>query len=353
MMSDHAPVTDASAWRGAAIASDPTWISTLTAAEVEDLATALRGVQARGIPTIAITRADFPLPVLAPRLALWLEESRSGRGFFVVRGLPADRFDEAEREAIFWGLGTHLGTAVSQNSHGEMLGHVFDQGRTYGSANTRGYQTKARLDFHTDRCDLVGLLCQRRAKEGGLSSVVSTMAVHNEILRTRPDLLPILYRGFHYSEREAADSPNGVTARRIPVFSRAGGLVSCRFIRNPIETGAQRRGIPLTEAEREALELMSTLSAREDMRLDMMLEPGDMQFCNNYVTTHARTEFVDWEEPARRRLMVRLWLTFDARRPLAEDFGEHDGIPAKLAPETAVLPGGPIVAAQPRRESAY
>ena len=222
-MNAYAPVTDASAWRGAAIADDPAWISTFTAAEVEDLAHALRGVQARGIPTTAITRADFPLPVLAPRLARWLEEARVGRGFFVLRGLPTDRFDEAEREAIFWGLGTHLGTAVSQNSHGEMLGHVFDQGRTYGSANTRGYQTKARLDFHTDRCDLVGLLCQRRAKAGGLSSVVSTMAVHNEILRVRPDLLAILYRGFHYSEREAADNPIRRDVAAIPVFSRAGG----------------------------------------------------------------------------------------------------------------------------------
>src|SRR5690349_17703554 len=108
-MSDYAPVTDASAWRGAEIASDPAWISTLTGQEVEDLAAALRGVQARGIPTTAITRADFPLPILAARLAAWLAEARDGRGFFVVRGLPAGRFDETEREAIFWGLGTHLG----------------------------------------------------------------------------------------------------------------------------------------------------------------------------------------------------------------------------------------------------
>ncbi|MBK1657178.1 TauD/TfdA family dioxygenase [Paracraurococcus ruber] len=337
-MPTFAPVTGASAWRGAEIAQDTGWIATLTAAEVAELEGALRGVQARGIPTTAITRADVPLPLLAPRLAAWLAEARDGRGFFVLRGLPAARFSEVEREAIFWAIGTHLGSAVSQNSHGEMLGHVFDQGRTYGSANTRGYQTKARLDFHTDRCDLVGLLCQRRAKEGGLSSVVSTMAVHNEILRVRPDLLPILYRGFHYSEREAADNPAGVTPRPIPVFSRQDGVLSCRFIRNPIETGAQRRGISLTEAEREALELMSTLSAREDMRLDMMLEPGDMQFCNNYVTTHARTEFEDWPEPEKRRLMVRLWLTVQPRRPLAPDFGEHDGIPARLAPEAAPLP---------------
>jgi hypothetical protein len=334
-MSDYAPVCDASAWRGTDLAARTDWIHCLTSAEIEELATALRGVQTRGLAATAITRADFSLPGMEARLAAWLEEARTGRGFFVIRGLPADRFTEAEREAIFWGIGAHFGQAVSQNSHGELLGHVFDQGRAYGSTNTRGYQTKARLDFHTDRCDLVGLLCQRRAKEGGLSSVVSSMAVHNEILRTRPELLPILYRGFHYSEREVADSPNGVTPRPIPVYSRQQGVLSCRFIRNPIETGAQRRGIPLTEPERQALELMSTLSAREDMRLDMMLEPGDMQFCNNYVALHARTEFEDWPEPQRRRLMVRLWLSFDQRRPLAADFGEHDGIPARLPTEAA------------------
>ena len=329
MLNDVA-VTGASAWRGADLAGTEGWSHRLAAAEVEELAAALRGVRSRGLATTAITRADFPLPVLAPRLRVLVEQARTGLGLFLLTGLPPDRFDEDDREAVFWGIGTHLGRPVSQNSHGELLGRVMDQGRTYGSANTRGYQTRARLDFHTDRCDLVGLLCQRRAKEGGLSSVVSTTAVHNEILRTRPDLLPILFRGFHYSEREAADSAEGVSARPIPVFSRQSDVLSCRFIRNPIETAAQRRGVPLTEAEREALELMSNLSAREDMRLDMMLEPGDMQFCNNYTTAHARTEFEDWPEPERRRLMLRLWLSFDERRPLAPDFGEHDGIPARM-----------------------
>ena len=330
MPNDAAATTDRSIWRGAGLAGAEGWSHRLTAAEVDELAAALRGVRSRGLPTTVTTRADFPLPLLAPRLAELLEEARTGRGFFVLAGLPPDRFGEDDREAVFWGVGTHLGRPVSQNSHGDLLGRVSDQGRTYGSANTRGYQTSARLDFHTDRCDLVGLLCQRRAKAGGLPSVVSTMAVHDEIRRTRPDLLLILRRGFHYAEREAADRPEGVSARPIPVFSEQGGVLSCRFIRNPIETGAARRGVPLTGPEREALDLMSALCAREDMRLDMMLEPGDMQFCNNYTTAHARTEFEDWPEPERRRLMLRLWLSFEERRPLAPDFGEHDGIPARL-----------------------
>lgn len=329
MPSDTA-ITDRGAWRGADLVGRGNWSHRLAAAEVEELGAALAGVRARGLPTTTITRADFPLPVLAPRLRALNEEARIGRGFFVLTGLPPGRFGEDDREAVFWGIGTHLGAPVSQNSHGELLGRVADQGRTYGSANTRGYQTRARLDFHTDRCDLVGLLCQRRAKEGGLSSVVSTTAVHDEIRRARPDLLPILFRGFHYSEREAADNPSGVSPRPIPVFSEHAGVLSCRFIRNPIETGAERRGVPLTAPEREALEMVSSLCARPDMRLDMMLEPGDMQFCNNYVTAHARTEFEDWSEPERRRLMLRLWLSFEERRPLAHDFGEHDGIPARL-----------------------
>ena len=324
-----AAIADASAWRGEDLAGREGWTHRLAAADLDELDAALRGVRARGLAATAIARADFPLPGLAPRLQALAEEARGGLGFFLLAGLPAERFGEDEREAAFWGIGTHLGRPVSQNSHGELLGRVMDQGRTYGSANTRGYQTRARLDFHTDRCDLVGLLCQRRAKEGGLSSLVSTMAVHDEIERTRPDLLPILFRGFHYAEREAADNPSGVSARPIPVFSRSRGVLSCRFIRNPIETGAERRGVPLTGPEREALELMSSLCAREDMLLDMMLEVGDMQFCNNYTTAHSRTEFEDWPEPERRRLMLRLWLSFDARRPLAPDFGEHDGIPAK------------------------
>jgi len=269
---------DAAAWRGADLTGTGGWSHRLTAAEVDELAAALRGIRSRGLPTTSIARADFPLPGLAPRLAELLEQARTGRGFFVLAGLPPDRFGEDDRETVFWGIGTHLGRPVSQNSNGDLLGRVFDQGRTYGSANTRGYQTRARLDFHTDRCDLVGLLCQRRAKAGGLSSVVSTMAVHDEVRRTRPALLPILRRGFHYAEREAADSPGGVSVRPIPVFSERDGVLSCRFIRNPIETGAERRGVPLTGPEREALDLMSSLCAREDMRLDMMLEPGDMQF---------------------------------------------------------------------------
>ena len=210
--------------------------------------------------------------------------------------------------------------------------------------------------------------CQRRAKEGGLSSVVSTMAVHDEIRRTRPDLLPILHRGFHYAEREAADNPEGVSARPIPVFSEHRGVLSCRFIRNPIETGAKRRGVPLTGPEQEALELMSALCAREDMRLDMMLEPGDMQFCNNYTTAHARTEFEDWPEPGappadaaplallRRAPAARARFRRARRHPGAaarvDDSGRRASLPALASPCSAAAQAACGVRSRRRLRSA-
>jgi len=68
----------------------------------------------------------------------------------------------------------------------------------------------------------------------------------------------------------------------------------------------------------------------------MMLEAGDMQFINNYTTLHARTEFVDYPEPERKRWMVRLWLhSLGLRRPRDVSlFRDYEGVTKTLARAT-------------------
>ena len=61
--------------------------------------------------------------------------------------------------------------------------------------------------------------------------------------------------------------------------------------------------------------------------LEMDLEPGDVQFCNNYVIAHGRTDFVDGEKEEEKRLMLRLWLKFREARPVGNAFFDFDGIP--------------------------
>jgi len=49
-------------------------------------------------------------------------------------------------------------------------------------------------------------------------------------------------------------------------------------------------------------------AARSDLLYRMMLEPGDLQFLNNRTVMHGRTRFEDFDQIARKRLMLRLWL---------------------------------------------
>src|SRR5262249_56053027 len=93
--------------------------------------------------------------------------------------------------------------------------------------------------------------------------------------------------------REGGGSASGVAERPIPVFGCRDGVVSCRYIRNQINAGAVKRGIPLTAIERASLDYLDEVTRRPDLRLDMDLEPGDIQLCNNYTILHLRTRLVD------------------------------------------------------------
>jgi TfdA family taurine catabolism dioxygenase TauD len=318
-------VTGPSAWRGPDLARDQSWIYQFTAGDVAELEAALARIKAKRMTMEQIRHSDFALPSLAPKLAGQLEEVNNGRGFVVLRGLPVERYADSDTERILWGIGTHLGVAVTQNPKGELLGHVFDHGRRYGEIDVRGYETCAHLPFHTDSGDIIALLCLRRAKSGGLSSIVSSITLHNEILRRHPEYLPPLYRGFHYIKREAALGEDPVSAHPIPVFGCADGLISCRLIRNQINAACEKMGRPLDDLERDALDFLAALANSDQYHLDMDLQLGDIQVCNNYTILHSRTEFEDWPEPGRGRHMLRLWLSARQRRPLAPEFPQHNG----------------------------
>lgn len=320
---------DASAWKGTDFAGDDSWIVTLSDADVDILIAASRRCIERGLVAPAAEREDFPLGAFAGKVEAWAREINQGRGFVLVRGLPVDRLDDREIRTIFWGLGLHLGQPISQNAYGDVLGDVRDEGVKMGSGTVRGYRTNERLLFHTDRCEIVGLLCLRPAMKGGLSSIVSSTRIYNEIATTHPEYLEPLLHGYIYASMEEG---GGHTTARVPIYSMADGVVSCRIQRNTIENTRKMGLADYTALELEALAHMDALANDAEMRLDMDLARGDMQFINNYTTMHARTAFEDWPEPGRRRHMVRLWLrTSGYARPVAEElFSMYGGVPKTL-----------------------
>jgi alpha-ketoglutarate-dependent taurine dioxygenase len=227
----------------------------------------------------------------------------------------------------YWGLGTHLGDAVSQNPDGHVLGHVKDIGGDFHSMTARaGYQSHARLPFHTDLgADLVGLLCLHPAKAGGESSVTSAAAVHNAMLERRPDLLRLLAAPIH-RDRRGEYMEGKAPSYEAPVFCYHAGYMTVTFVRRFIESAPRHPGVPPVTPELvEAMDLLEELAESDDLRLDMDFRAGDIQWINNLTTFHSRTEFEDWPEPARRRHLLRLWLNLPNGWPLPPSYYERFG----------------------------
>ncbi|MDB5811345.1 MAG: hypothetical protein JWN94_3467 [Betaproteobacteria bacterium] len=322
-------VRDKSEWMGRDFKNDDSWIVTLTAEQVDELTAAAGRCIDRGLGVTQVKREDFALKTMAPLIESWAQEINHGRGFWLVKGLPAAKLGDEVVRTIFWGIGCNMGSPISQNSYGDMLGEVFDEGVKMGTGRVRGYRTNQRLMFHTDRCDIVGLLCQRTAKSGGLSSIVSSTRIYNDIAANHPDYLAPLENGYIHANMEEGGA---FTTYRMPVYSVTGETVSCRILRNTIENARKMGHAKYTELETAALEYMDSLTNDENMRLDMDLEQGDMQFINNYTTLHARTEFEDFAEPEKKRHMVRLWLKAYGRRRAVdrEIFKDYDGVEKTL-----------------------
>ncbi|MGE4219775.1 MAG: TauD/TfdA family dioxygenase [Alphaproteobacteria bacterium] len=331
------PVTSEAAWTADRWVSDRSWIHALTSAEVEEIDAALQRVKA--MPLAAIGREDFALPGVAARLARIVDELEGGRGFVMLRGLPAARYGMDALYRIYWGLSVHLGIPISQNSRGEKIAQVRDYGTDYGRANVRGHTSNDAIYPHCDTSDVVGLLCVHPAKSGGASTVASAMTVYNTLLAEHPEFLEPLASGFQINL--AGKGPTGrldeVTRNHVPVFSYFGGVLSCRYNEKQTLDGATLTGRTLTALERAAIAAVGEIAMRPGIRFDMDFQPGDIQYLNNHAILHARTAFEDWPEPERRRCLLRLWMNMRNGRPLAPEFA--DRLNTGPRGEVAVQPG--------------
>lgn len=314
------------AWIGSEMAKSPgIWMEEFTDAEVAELEGAARAYLDRGGDLGAMTAETFPLPTLGPRLAALRDVMMHGRGFHLYRGLPVQDWPIEVSAAVFCGMGAHVGSARSQNARGHILGHVKDVGLDLNDPNVRIYQTTARQTFHTDSTDVVALLCLAEAMEGGDSLLVSTVTLYNEMRRRHPDLWAELFKPVATDRR--GEIPEGQKPWfEIPVLNWHEGLLTGLYQRQYIDSAARHEGAPeLTERQIAALDAWDALTNDPDLHLKMRLRPGDMQFVYNHHLLHDRTGFRDWPDPAKRRHLLRLWLSLPGDRPLPPVFAQRYG----------------------------
>ena len=318
---------DPALWYGPEMAKrQDAWAISFTSDEIAELRAAAEAFLASGKPLEEAKAADFDLPRLAAKLKSIADDVIWGRGFVLLRGIPVEEMERDEQLACYWAVGLQVGVPVSQNAMGHLLGHVKDIGKDPADPAVRIYQTSFRQIFHTDSTDIVGLLCLKPARSGGLSAIVSSTTIYHEMKKTRPDLVEVLEQPFYY-DRKGEVPPGKASYYQLPVFHWLDGQLSTIYARDFIDACQRLRPeVPrLTPLQIEALDEMDRLAGDERLRLDMDFQPGDIQLLHNHQILHARTAYEDWPEPERRRHLLRLWLSTPTGRVLPKAFEERYG----------------------------
>jgi hypothetical protein len=319
------PVIDPAGWTKEELAATDEWMEPLADSDIAELDAAVSSLVSRGVTSVLeVSPGDYDLPTLAPKLRRMSDDVINGRGFVLIRGVPVQRYSRLESALAFWCIGHHFGEPVSQNAKGHLLGHVADLGGTsFKNPSHRGYQTHDRLPYHSDSCDVVGLLCLHHSKTGGASMVTSSVTIHNEMLKRRPDLVAALAEPIYRDRRNEVPEGKDPWFQR-PVFNYYDGRLTTSWQGGYIRSSERFEELPRrSDALNEALDMFTKLA--NELCFGMDFQPGDIQFLHNHVMVHSRTDFEDFPEPERRRHLLRLWLSTPEGRPLPPIFSDKYG----------------------------
>lgn len=313
------PVTSPAPWRGEELQTRPdVWLRQLQENQIAELVDAAARIEQSGVALADIAKADWPIPLLEPVIEDWRRDLHQGAGMVLVRGLPVRAMGKKQAAIVYWLIGLHLGNPVPQNADHQTLVDIRDTGASVKDHNVRLYKTRADLSFHTDGADIIGLLCLRAGKSGGVSRICSSVEVYNQILSRKPELAALLTQPFHH-HAHGQFGENGPKTFQYPIVTRDGGIFRMLllpwYIRNAAEDFPEIAR--LSDDQIALLDMLENVPFEQGVALDMEFREGDMQFLKNSVVLHARTEYEDWDDPDEKRHLLRLWLS-------APDFADGD-----------------------------
>lgn len=300
------PLACRAAWRGDEIRARGHSSHHLTDVEIAELDAALGDAHATGKPTVELEAEDFPLPGFARLIESWRDELSSGLGFVLISGVPVGRWSEADAERFFWAFGQHLGTPGTQNPQGDLLGHVTDTGDAENDPLVRLYRTASNINYHCDGADVVGLLCLNAGGGGGgLSRIASSVTVFNELWRQNPEIAQRLFEPLRMDRRNEEKPGDAPFIDMQPACFDGTRLRT--FYHSDYYRSVSRHIGELPKPQQQLLDAYEAIAERQDLRLEMRFEPGDIQLLSNHTVLHARTAYTDAGDA--RRHLLRLWLS--------------------------------------------
>ncbi|HWO26241.1 MAG TPA: TauD/TfdA family dioxygenase [Kofleriaceae bacterium] len=310
-MTEGVPIAGPSVWTAQSFGAMADYSLRLDAAMLGDLERLHAAVARADDAPEDAEPGGLSLGSFLPLLDTTERELMTGRGFLVIRDFPTQLLDE-DTVATFSGwIGANVGQLLPQNREGDWLYAVKDERSLDGDALFTS-KTNLPIPWHTDAGDLapvpdyVGLLVVRCARSGGTTQVVSVHSLYNILLTEYPDHLRRLTSPYYY-HRSRPDNPDDPHFVSFPLIERFDGMVTMRYNRKRIEHGHQLAGVALTQGDIAAMDCLEAVLSRDELRIDLPLEPGDLLLLHNRLVVHARTAFTDPAEDASGRLLYRLW----------------------------------------------
>ena len=321
-------VTDPAGWTREEILGSEDWLHRLSDGEAEELVAA---TAAGGSGAAEGSEEPPPLPLLQPGIARIAHDLGSGPGFRVLRGVPVERLGEHGVARAFMTISRRIGEPMEQPG-GVRIAHVRSSPQGKGSSRLPaaggvpgrqgrakrqqafGFRASGELPFHGDLEDVIGFLCVRPARTGGIRKFASAVTVYNVMRQEHPDQLRVLTEPFHMALQ--FPHPNhGHRWTQLPFLSVRDDVFNACAYRVHIKRAQALPGVPRqTEAQSNALETFNTVAERVSVSIE--LRPGDMEFFNNHVVLHTRTRFTD-DRPGRH--LLRVWLSMAGSRTLHEE----------------------------------
>lgn len=319
MTSIGTQITGPAAWKGPDIDWKKEGLHVLSAEEIHEIDAALAHLKSLGtLDFPEINPSNFPLDKVGQLMRSLPQRLKDGCGFFMLRGLPRDRYSDDDMAFVYFGLSSYVGRTMTQSYLGDMIGHVVNVSDY--EPKSRGYRKGGGQLMHTDSCDIIGLMCLRTALSGGESRIASAVTVHNYMARHHPESLKVLENGLYLkrTDEDGKYATRTFSEGRVKFFNvHSGEFISYlpTGYARLCEKSGQR---PYTPEESEALFRVREVARMPEHFLDMGFADGDIQCLNNRTMVHGRTDYVDAQELSKRRHLLRMWLRVDSWQKMPE-----------------------------------
>ena len=284
-------------------------------AEIESVAGELR---ANPLPTEALLPEDFDLPACTAVMTAVRQAIDKGTGFAVVDRLDVDGLGRDTATKIYWLLMSVVGRPVAQKWDGTLVYDIKDKGgKATPGSGIRSSWTSGGQGFHNDNSfnlppDFVSLFCLQTARKGGVSGIVSFESVYNKLLEEHRDIVPRLFEPFWF-DRQKEHAPGDEEVSFKPMFEIKDGVLSVNFSPRLVEHGYTMLQKEMDAETRQALDALCKTTEVDNLCKRFEFERGQIQIVNNRRLGHRRTAFRDWDEPERKRHLIRIWIRKSGR----------------------------------------